>query len=347
MEIEIQQNFNRVEWSGNLNDFNFSLFITPPWIESVKSDLQRPIYLDFISQGESIAKIAGFSFDTGFTFQRKLFFYAGPAVRKNMPEATSDDCIETLVKFTKKNRYARMVLLSYDYKYISACHKNYGFSLRSEFIINLIQDKEIINKNISRNVKRSIKKALNQGYELKETNAEQMLEHLVHLMQETRRIRLSKHYSDYNYFYLPGFTLTSLKNLIKEKAVHFYYIEKYSKILAVQAIIQYNQKAYALFIGVDEEGYKNGVPSFMDYSVVTLLKNNNYEYLNFGGVPTDKTHHGIAHFKEMLGAVEVFSSYGSTNFLIFPYYLLNPLIKRIRKLQDNSLLNFIKKSLNL
>jgi hypothetical protein len=347
MEIEIKKCDDPEEWSSNLTEFNYSLFITPPWVESFTNEKQNSVYLELFLHGESIAKISGLSITSKIAFHKKLLFYAGPAIKRNTPVTMIDPCIRALVTFAKINRYCRLVLLSYDFGYISAYSNEYGFSERSEFIINLLQDKNIINGNISRNFKRSVGKAIKQGYEVKETESSTMADHLVQLMQETKRIRLYKGYSDYNYFYFPGFNRTSLDNLIKEKAVHFYYIEKDEKILAVQAIMQYNQKAYALFIGINEDGYKNGVPSFIDYTVALMLKAKSYEYLNYGGVPTDKTHLGIAHFKKSMGAYEVHSSYGSTNFLIFPHYLLNPLIKRIRKYHSNYLVNILKRTFDL
>jgi hypothetical protein len=347
MNLEIRQNQSYETWSETLNEYNYSLFITHAWVESLTNSTKKPIYLDFFSGDTGIAKIAGFSFDSGLFWQRKLLFYAGPALKSNLPETSADKCIDALLRYAKKYRYSRVVLLSYDYPYSSINWKMLGLSERSEFIIDLLQEKETINKSISRESKRLITRAIEYGFVFKESCSSEMTGHLIKLMQETKRIRLSKGYGDYNYFYFPGFNQQSLENLVRKEVIHFYTVEKDSEIYAVQAVMQDNQKAYALFIGVNAEGYRFGVPSFIDYSIISLLRNNHYKYLNFGGVPTQKTHQGLIHFKKSLGAKQQFSSYGSTNFLVFPYTLLNPVVRMIRKIPGNALVDYIKKVVHI
>ena len=348
MKIKIVQNPDCDAWFSNLNDYSYSLFISPLWIEALKDETMQPLYLDFFSNDELVAKIGGFAVNSRISLRRKLFFYAGPAIRLTLPEKTIEYCIKELINYTKINRYVRLVVLSYDYPHKSEFHcKGYGICKRSEFIVDLLLDKENINKNISRGAKRSIAKAIDQGFSFKESDSQELSEKLIQLIKETKNIRLSKGYSDYNSFYFPYFTSKAFENLIKENAVRFYYIEKDGEIYAVQAILQHNQKAYAMFIGVKTEGYKYGVPAFIDCSVIYSLKNDQYLYLNFGGVPTDKTHKGIALFKESLGAVEYFSSYGSTNFLIFPHLLLNPIVNIIRKFPENLFINYVKRLVNI
>ena len=114
---------------------------------------------------------------------------------------------------------------------------------------------------------------------------------------------------------------------------------------ALLTVMIIGQRAYGLFIGVTSDGYRDGVPSFLDYSVMMLLKERNFEYFNFGGVPTDGTHSGLVSFKERLGAEGKKSIYGSTNFLLFPYTVLNPLINLARKMPDNKMIRYVKKYL--
>jgi hypothetical protein len=334
---------NSDSWSADLNDYDYSIFLLPQWIESLREDNQQTLYLDFYSNGSLIAKISGLACHSRFTFQSKLLFYAGPAIKRNLPSETIDQCILALANYAKANKYCRLVVLSYDYRHVSTLSKDLGFAERSEYIVDLTQDKEKLLSCFAKDVKRRTRVAQKNEFVFKETDSPEMSVKLIQLMQETRRIRLDKGYMDYDFFYLPGFKLKTFENLIRNKIIHFYYAEKNSEIFVVQAVMQHNRKAYALLIGVNAEGYRNGLPSFVDYHLILSLKEKNYEYIDFGGIPIDKSHKGLVHFKKSIGAITHTSTYGSTNFLIFPYTLLNPVIRRLRKMPENRIMNYLKR----
>ncbi len=333
-------------WSSQLVEYDHSLFIAPFWIESLRDEEKQPLYLNFIQGDEVIAKIGGFLVNSKYAFQRKLLFYAAPAIKKNLPECIVDQCITALVQYTKTEKICRLILLSYDSRHISNLNKKYGFSMRSEYIVDLTQDKERIKSNVSRNIKRDYKYAVTEGFVFKEGVSVDMSGLLINLMKETQRVRTSKGYSGYNYFYINGLNQETFVNLVRKNVIHFYYIERGSEIFAVQAVIQSSQQAYALLIGMNATGYEFGLSSFIDYSLIQLLKENNYSYVNFGGVPIDRTHKGIAGFKRRLGAMEHFSTYGSTHFLIFPYNLVNPLVRLLRHAPENPVVSYLKKIVN-
>jgi hypothetical protein len=333
-------------WSSQLVEYDHSMFITPFWIESLKDKDKQPLYLDFLLGEEVIAKIGGFSVSSKYAFQRKLLFYAAPAIKKSLPESIIDQCITALVQYTKAEKICRLILLSYDSRHISNLQERYGFSKRSEYIIDLTQDKEKIKNNISRNVKREYKNAISHGFVFKETVSVDMTGHLINLMKETQRIRISKGYGNYNYFYINGLNQEAFVNLVRKNVIHFYCVERDSEVFAVQAVLQANHQAYALLIGMNAAGYEHGLSSFIDYSLIQFLKENNYSYVNFGGVPIDKSHKGIADFKRRLGAMQHFSSYGSTHFLIFPYNLVNPLVRLLRRAPENPVVTYLKKTVN-
>jgi hypothetical protein len=293
-----------------------------------------------------IAKIAGFSDHARFAFQRKLLFYAVPAPKKYFSENIIDRCIMALIDYTRSQRKCRLILLSYDSRHISLFQEKYGFSRRSEFLVDLTKDQDILGKDISRNVRRDYKKAVSHGYVFKESMSADMAGPLKNLMEETRKMRISKGYSDYNYFYINGLNERTFARLIQKNVIHFYYVERDSEIFAIQAVMEINNRAYALLIGVTPVGYEHGLPSFIDYCLILSLKKKNYSYVNFGGVPIDKTHQGLADFKRRLGAVQHYSSYGSTHFLIFPYNLLNPLVRLLRQAPENPAINYLKNIIN-
>ncbi len=345
-EVRILSCSDSESWYVDQEDYDFSMFIAPFWIESLKDENKRPLYLDFFQGEKVIAKIGGFAVNSNYAFQRKFLFYAAPALKKNLPDNIIDRCIRALIRYTRTEKMCRLILLSYDSRHISNLQKKYGFSGRCEYLVDLKQDKEKIKNNISRNVKRDYKDAISHGFVFKEVVSTDMSSRLINLMKETKKVRISKGYSDYNYFYINGLNEDTLRNLISRDVIHFYCVERDSELFAVQAVMQNNQQAYALLIGVKAEGYQYGLPSFIDYSLILSLKEKNYSYINFGGVPIDKTHKGLADFKKRLGAVECFSTYGSTHFINMPYVLLNPLVRLLRKLPDNPLVDQIKRKAN-
>lgn len=166
-------------------------------------------------------------------------------------------------------------------------------------------------------------------------------------MKETKKRRLLKGYTNYNPFYFPYFNEDSLRKLLKAKVVKLYVVKKDDIVWAVQVVYEYDHKSYGLFVGINQEGYNYGIPSFIDLGIINDLKNNGFHYFNMGGVPTDKTHLGIASFKKMFGARECSSSYGSTNFLLFPYTILNPLVTLLRRFSGSAALIFVKRNLGL
>jgi lipid II:glycine glycyltransferase (peptidoglycan interpeptide bridge formation enzyme) len=222
----------------------------------------------------------------------------------------------------------------------------YGFGLKSEYAVDLQQDKESLIKNFSKNVRRENRKAIEQGFIFKECPPAEMLGHLIGLLKQTNNIRIAKGYKDYNYFYITGLNENTLKKLIDQNVIHFYSVERDSVLYSLQAVVEHSDRAYAILIGTSGEGYTFGLPSFMQYSLILRLRERNFKYLNFGGIPTDQSHKGLIHFKKSLGAVEHFSSYGSSSFLIFPFYFLNPIVFILRKLPENKFLLYFKKFVN-
>lgn len=346
MDISVAPALNRAEWTKNLEEFNYSLFIIPEWIESLKTHQLQPIYLDFQDNNGVVAKISGFRSDHKRSFLRKMTFYAGPALRKGMPESLIKNCIAALAEYAKKQGYSRIVVLSYDFPYIVDLKINgYGSVKRSEYYIDLTQDEKAIMQGFSNNVKRNITKAKKNEFTFRESDSPSLTVRLIELLEETRKIRLSKGYKDYNYFYFPGFTIASLNKLIESGVIKFFLIEKTDIIYGIHVVLARKTKAYGLFIGFSPEGYINSIPSFLESATLFSLKNNGYEYFNFGGVPTDETHLGISDFKRRLGAVRKYSSYGSTNFLIPPFTILNPAVNILRTYSDTIIINKIKELL--
>jgi hypothetical protein len=332
-------------WSMTLNDFNYSLFIIPEWIKSLQTTQRRPVYIDFLLNNEVIAKLAGLQFDTDDAYKRKLYFHAGPAVRLNADHSLHDKCLNSLVRYAKRNDIARIVLLSYDYKHKSCVKRPFHFSIRQELIVDLTPDKEQIHNKFSRSFLGTYKKAIKEGCVFSENGSIAMVDTLADLLEETKKIRLSKGYEDYNPYYIPLFNKNSLISLIQHGAVRIFLAKKELEICAIFMALSRGNKAYGLLTGTSKEGYKAGAPSFLEYCVLMTFKNEGIQYLNLGGIPLENVKSGLVQFKKSIGAFPVESTYGSTNFLRFPYNLLNPIMSLARILPANKIVKIVQQKI--
>lgn len=345
MKVKLRRSENITSWNKDIEDFNYSLFSTPEWLESLKDELKAPVYIDFVNEANTVAKIAGFSIRTNSKFKQKLYFYAGPAVHKDIEPGVAQNCMLELLRYAKSEKYNRVVLYAYDYVNLYQTSHLYKFNTRNEYIIDLTPDIKVINKNISENVKRLKRKAEKNGFSFKSDHSKSLIDKMIQLIDATKEVRLEKGYVDYDPYYFPLLEKGNLYQLLENKAIGIFYVEKNNVIHSIISVLVRSNKSYAIFIGSDKVGYDMGLPSYMYYELIHYLKAHNYHYLNLGGIPEDKTHKGLVMFKLKLGAKPVSSLYGNTNFLLYPYKLANPICELIRLLPENKLISAIKKKL--
>lgn len=341
MEIRIANNID--EWNNEIKDFNYSLYSTSEWVESLSSENRIPVYFDFTEKEITVAKIAGLLIEDSMFFRRKLFFHSGPSLRKNINKDIYTDCLDLLVSYAKIQKISRIVMLSYDFKYQITTNKTFRFDTRYEFVIDLSVSKDILTKEISHSVSRYYKRAIKNGYTVKESAKTDIVEPLVELLGETKKYRTHKGYNDYNPFYVPLFTKEAFINLITQKVIRTFVAYKDDKIIGMIAVLVKDDKAYSLLLGMTPEGYKEYICSFLEYHIILKLHEEGYYYLNLGGVSLDKTHAGLGNYKRTLGGKPFASTYGSTNFILFPYNTINPLMNLARVLPDNRMINFVRK----
>ncbi len=334
-------------WSAHLNDFDHSLFTLSEFLDSLCCNGSNPVYLDFEMNGKIVAKLAGIKSKGKFKFQNRLSFYSGPAIHMQEDKNLIEKCYQQLIRYARKNNFYRIIKLSYDYPYLPARIKHFKFSKRAEYIIDLTKEKEVIEDNFAHNVICIKRKANNQGYIYRESYSEEMIESLIKMLDDTRKVRMSKGSPYYDYYYIPLFNKSSLKALVKNNIIQFCMVEKEMQSYAIMAVMLKNKRAYALFMGCTPEGYKAGAPTFLNYRLIHSLKEKQFESLNLGGVPLGKSHKGLEEFKFRLGAEKFLSYHGSTNFIKFPFSLLNPFLTLCRLIPENKLLTKIKCTLHI
>jgi hypothetical protein len=192
---------------------------------------------------------------------------------------------------------------------------------------------------------KNVKKAGKKNTIICSDSSERMVNVLLNLLGTTYKIRLTKGHKKYNFLYVPFFDESSLMKVIKSGLGKIYYTLNDGEIHCIQLNLEIDNQSYALFMGVDSYGYQNGMPSFMDFSLIKLLRDKGFNYYNLGGLPAGKDIDGISYYKMSLGAHKIMITGGSTNFLKFPQKILNPLMAVGRALPKHNFFMFLRRIL--
>jgi lipid II:glycine glycyltransferase (peptidoglycan interpeptide bridge formation enzyme) len=165
-------------------------------------------------------------------------------------------------------------------------------------------------------------------------------------LEETRHYRTKNKKNDYDTLPLPFLTYETLNKLLQSKNSIPYSIRTGDKTIGFLLVFGTPPVAEALLIGTDKDYYNKGTSPFVYDFAFKDLKEKNYTIVNLGGIPEGKDGEMLARFKKSLGAQEVTVHGATTNFLTYPYKLLNPLLNIGRKLpKNNPAVTFLKKFL--
>ena len=340
MQINIVEETNLNNWENYLKEFSSTFFLSSPFLEALRDKRLIPLYLRFECEGKNVGLLSGLSILPIKSFLRKiyspLFFYSGPLVIGNDKELINR-CMSELFEYAVQKKYSHLMVESRDYTYdINFENKLFNKLKREAYIIDLKDEWESIKKKMRPFVPRQVRKAERHELTFHESNSDQIVDEVIKLMKKTKSVRLSKGYIDYNYFYIPYLNKMTLKKMVNNKAVRGFYVQLKDKIISAQLIAAYNKRAYALFVGTDDEAYKLGASNFIYFNIIKQLKAEDYEYFNIGGIAKDSSYSNMFFAKTSLGAEKHWCWYGYTKNLhgfipnqstIF-YNKLRKLIKR-------------------
>ncbi|ASB48320.1 hypothetical protein [Alkalitalea saponilacus] len=331
------------QWRSDLKAFSYSLFLSPEWVNSVSSNLIRPVFLNFLIDDATVAKLSGVLVYSGKIKGKQIYCYASPAL-KTQDEALYNSIHTALLKFAKKEGIARIVMGSYDQQHNMECNAPGFFKTRRfEYVVNLKGDKEL---HFSKGFKKNVKKALNAGAKVLSSNSPVVLGKLFELLENTRQVRFQKYGTDYNPFYLQYWNKESILHLVKSKlGVLHYVVDENDEIHCVVLNIEQDERIYGLLMGSDDFTYQNGISSMVDSFFIEKFSKEGFQYYNPGGGTGDDGNAGIEKYKRSMGAEKIELSGSTTNFLIYPQKFLNPLLNLGRKLPatDKGVIGFLKR----
>ena len=210
---------------------------------------------------------------------------------------------------------------------------------------DLNREKELILKGFDSDARYTVRKAKRFGASLKQGFSTELLDRLYELLAETGKRRESLGYGSFSFMYLPFLQRRGIEQLLCQKHAILFYVEDQEGILSMQLVFNYMNRAYVLLMGSTQKGYRHGAPTFNYYEVAARLKDLGVRYCNIGGVPSGSRNAGLGKFKRSLGTEIIETAEESTNFLLFPLCLLNPLMNLMRILPDNKVARILKRIL--
>jgi hypothetical protein len=334
---------NIAQWNQSLQAFQYSLFLAPEWVDAVADENSTPIYLDFLVGDKVVAKLSGLVCKGSAVKGDQLYFYAAPAFIGDTLHLYNN-CHDALRDWAARNRFSRVVLASYDQQNELVCNaKGYYTNLRYEYIVDFSKKEEI--GKFSTGFKKNVKKAEKLGTTFHEDNTSASLDKLLLLLGVTRDIRVNKYGNRYNPFYLKNLDGDSLQKLVNSGIGKLYHTLTDNQVYSVQFNIEKGKKSYGLLMGSDGFAYKNGLPSFVDHHLIHNYNRDGFLYYNPGGGPVDEGGSGIEQYKKAMGASKFIFAGSTTNFLVYPQKLLNPLLLLGRRLpaSDKGIVGFLKR----
>lgn len=239
--------------------------------------------------------------------------------------------LESILSYAKQNYYNRLVISSYDnwQNLIEAIPESY-LNQREDYVFDLtLPNPHLIH---SSRFKKNYKKSLLTHPQVVENSTSEGISNLLHLLKTTHHIRLSK-YSDYDVFYLPHTNEHQLQKLIDNKMGRVYEIRVENQVHGIALNLEANHSVFALFMAYDEFAYKNGLAAYFFYQLIDRYKNEGFTRFNLGGIPKGKENSGIKVFKESIGAQSIRLNGLTTNFLLYPQKILNPILHLVRMMK--------------
>ena len=334
---------NRINWEENLINFKHSIFLCPDWIESMCDNQKKSFYINFVQNDVVQAKLSGLIIKGSKWKGNQLYAYAGPALSQP-DERLNKECLQALFNYAKKKNIARIVLSSYDQPHnLSFSSPNFFNTSRYEYEIDINTHTPL---SYSSRFKKNLRKAKKATTTLSIIDSSKGLKALLKLVEETRSIRTQKKRKNYNPFFLPHMSKQSLEKMMPSSFARYTEISDNNKTLCVGLSLHAFPKTAILMFGMNKMGYTLGISAQLFNNYINGNQQEMTEIINIGGIPSGQDGEHLSVFKESMGAKKRLVHGATTNFIIYPYRLLNPLLNLGRNLPDNPLTKGLKWILN-
>lgn len=206
----------------------------------------------------------------------------------------------------------------------------YATKNRVEFLVDLTSDGDTLWKAIKKDQRERIRRLERDGVQYEATSALEGMERLHAVRQTALERRLER---DQGFDLPPDLEYYKLlhRTLVQPGAARLLLARQGGEVVAGILYSTFARRAYSVFSGSTEAGYKLSAQTGLFWFAVTTFKQEGYRLLNRGGVPAEAEQeghelHGIYRFKHRLGTTPVHCASGDK--------VLSPFKVRVSQLRE-------------
>lgn len=213
---------------------------------------------------------------------------------------------------------------------VSLAEQGYSTAERAEFMVDLSAEEDALWNAIKKDQRDRIRRLTRDGVEYETATSLEGLKALGTVRQTALERRLERDQG----FSLPsddGYYALLHRMLVEPGAARLLLAKQQGEVVAAILYATFAGKAYSIFSGSTDAGYKLSAQTGLFWHAVTTFKREGFRVLDRGGVPAaaaDEAHelHGIYRFKHRLGTTPVRCVSGEK--------VLSPIRDRIARLRD-------------
>jgi len=192
---------------------------------------------------------------------------------------------------------------------VSLSDLGYATEERVEFMVDLTAEEDVLLNAIKKDQRDRIRRLARDGVEYETTTSLDGLKALSMVRQTALERRLERDQG----FSLPsddGYYELLHRTLVEPGAARLLVARQQGAVVAAILYATFAGKAYSIFSGSTDAGYKLSAQTGLFWHAVTTFKREGFRVLDRGGVPAasaDEAHelHGIYRFKHRLGTTPV------------------------------------------
>jgi hypothetical protein len=176
---------------------------------------------------------------------------------------------------------------------------------RVEFCLDLTRERDVLWKGIRKDQRERINRLPREGVEIDVGSSLDDLAALGAARESTRDKRASRG-QGYDLDADPAFYERLHRHLVSQGAARLFVARQSGEVIAAILYSTFNRRAYSVFSGSTQGGYRLGAQSGLFWAAVESFRSDGHELLNRGGVPASAREesdalHGIYQFKLRLG----------------------------------------------
>lgn len=303
-------------WDATVSALDGSVFHSTIWAEYQRRVLGgRPVFLlgragEGTVRAGSVALLRASRWPLASWVLRDLVMLAHPCARPGDADGATD-FMERVERWAREDGCARLRLDSFMSGASAFIPSRHGYqeAARVEFLVDLRQETPALWQRIRKDQRERIRRLPREGITIDAQSSLDDLHGLAWVRQRTQAKRAQRGQG----YALQGEDELSERlydHLVKQGAGRLFLARRGGEPVAGIFFATFNGRAYSVFSGSSEEGYRLGAQSGLFWTAVEAFKAEGFHELNRGGVAASAEReedplHGIYVFKLRLGTTPV------------------------------------------